>query len=735
MALGVVDVSRNVGHAAGQPQISDVQLGFGGRYKVGCWTPVLVTLTGGTDPISAKLRLVTLDGDGTNVAYESSGKNLSIAPGKVLQVIRYVKFGRVQASLRIDLVNEDQTYASRELSSGEFPLPLITTRRLIVTLGESRILDDATRRRISGRENLSFASLDTAHSLPEKWIGYEGLDTLVVTTAENELLDQISPQQLVALERWVRLGGRMILSVGARGHEVFEGQRRGMTQLARFCPGTFVDVTALRSAAALESFSGASQRLDLGRGRDAGIPMTVLKDVRGQIEVSERGIQGLQPLVVRSPYGFGQIVFVAIDLDGPKLRDWTGRSRLTSRVLRGSRQDVASVGEEPVSRRVAHVGYQDLVGQLRSSLDRFSGVMVVPFFWVAGLVLVYVLLIGPGDYLLLTRFVGRMPWTWVTFPLISLLFCGLAWFLYHQLKEDRVRINQIDLVDVDAESSLVRGSMWAHVYSPATKTYNFSLEQASFARPLNIQPPEMVLSWHGLPGKGLGGLNTTSKATSFAPEYRVSMNADITDTPIQVTSTKALMGRWWGKANLAGTAHLEADTDGLLQGEVVNPLPCELTDCVVLFANWMYRLDAVSGTLAPGETTSVHNENPLNLEWRLTRRRVLEAEDVHVPWNQTNLDIPEILEIMMFHDAAGGDGYTRLTHRYQPFVDLSHQLNSGRAILFGRCETPATELTTDEPAARDAYDRRWTFCRVLFPVENWRREEAVARSLSASNDE
>ena len=331
--------------------------------------------------------------------------------------------------------------------------------------------------------------------------------------------------------------------------------------------------------------------------------------------------------------------------------------------------------------------------------------------------------------------VRRGPW--VTFPLLSLLFIGLALFLHHRLKDDRVRINQIDIVDVDTIDSLVRGSVWAHVYSPITRTYNFSLNAASLATPITVRPPEMVLSWQGLPGSGLGGLDTISRATPFAPEYHVSMDANITDTPIQVTSTKALIGRWWGEANLADTdrVHLEADADGLLKGQIVNPLPGELTDCVVLFANWMYRLDAVSGSLAPGESTPVDIERPLNLEWRLTRKRVVEAEDVHVPWNQGNLDIPRILEIMMFHEAAGGDTYTRLTHRYQSFVDLSQQLNSGRAVLLGRCKTPATELTSDQIATGDTYDRRWTFCRILFPVENWRREDSAKRSLSASQNE
>jgi len=49
---------------------------------------------------------------------------------------------------------------------------------------------------------------------------------------------------------------------------------------------------------------------------------------------------------------------------------------------------------------VASTGITDLSGQLRGALDQFAGVSLVPFSVVAGLVFLYILLIGPGDYLL-----------------------------------------------------------------------------------------------------------------------------------------------------------------------------------------------------------------------------------------------------------------------------------------------------------------------------------------------
>ena len=67
----------------------------------------------------------------------------------------------------------------------------------------------------------------------------------------------------------------------------------------------------------------------------------------------------------------------------------------------------------PIRRRY---GYTDLSGQLRSSLDKFTGVKVIPFALVAMMIVGYILLIGPGDYFLLKKVFRRMEWTWFTFP-------------------------------------------------------------------------------------------------------------------------------------------------------------------------------------------------------------------------------------------------------------------------------------------------------------------------------
>ena len=82
-------------------------------------------------------------------------------------------------------------------------------------------------------------------------------------------------------------------------------------------------------------------------------------------------------------------------------------------------------------------------------MDQFREVPPVPFAIVAGLVVIYILLIGPIDYLIVKKWFKRMELTWITFPIWVVLFSVGAYVLAYWLKGDQLRVNQAELVDID----------------------------------------------------------------------------------------------------------------------------------------------------------------------------------------------------------------------------------------------------------------------------------------------
>jgi hypothetical protein len=316
-----------------------------------------------------------------------------------------------------------------------------------------------------------------------------------------------------------------------------------------------------------------------------------------------------------------------------------------------------------------------------------------------------------------------MEWTWLTFPLVVALVCVAAYLLAYWLKGDQIRVNQIDLVDVDVASGQMRGATWANVFSPRMESFDFTAEPRG---PDGEAMPDarVLMGWLGLPGNGLGGMNPHGNGPSLWGDefqYATDLNA-MTNVPIQVWSTKSLTARWNAPSTAYPAAEL-TEAKRSLSGKITNTLPFPLRDCVLAHGESAYEL----GTIAPGETVSLGAA--VNLKTFLTR--AVFGEGGHMsqqatPYNTSSKDLGYVLQKMMFYEAAGGRRYTHLTNSYQEFVDLSDLLKTGRAILVTQTPTPAVdghagaELLGDGKPLVRKQDQHGTMYRFIFPVKSGR---------------
>ncbi len=723
LTLGLLILCCLAGRACAQredsksPWIKQARVGFDDTIKVGCWTPVLLTVCGGEQGFSGQLLLRAPDSDGIPTLFATGVQSaITVAPGAEVTYWRYVKLGRTNGRILATLRNADGQVVAQHTISGLTPLN--AARQWVIVLGAEVGLDEAARF-LSRRSDAPFATgrLTLAAELPDRWIGWEGVDAVLVTTSEPGILEEMDALQFAALKRWVQLGGRMILSCGARAADVLDRDSRWYA----FGPGPFEMLTRRWRTVGLESYIRGSQRVP--EIADPS-PLAVFGGVRGRVDCYESlGGVNDHPILIRYPFGFGQITFLAVDLELQPLASWGEREQLIARLIRADADDGDSSAGADRLGQVTHVGFDDLTGQLRGALDQFEGVTLVRFSWVAALLVAYILFIGPLDFLGLRK-LGRPHWTWVTFPLMVTAACLIAYQLAHHLKGFRSKTNQVEIVDVDVEQALVRGTMWANLYSPEAEVPDIQVRPAS---PLVGEPQDsdVVVSWQGLPGNGLGGMDTSARVGQLSDGYTVFSGGSsdqlqqpaIRELPVHTASSKAIVARWWlDLPELGEYADLQVGEGGLLYGHVVNPLDVELSNCAVYFDNWAYRLNR---RLGPGDRVDLDFESPLDLRWQLTRRRLVDASDVSTPWDRADFsDVRRILEMMMFHRAAGGRNYTRLGDGYQQFVDLTHQLKLGRAILVGRVQKPAAELRRDGRDVRDELDVNWTYYRVAFPVKS-----------------
>lgn len=700
-------------------QIQSAVAGFDGIYKAGYWTQILMKLKAGPKGASGRLNLLTEDGDGVPVIFPAEQNALlDLQPGDLATVRLYAKAGPQRSTWQVQLRDgdEDRVLWSQRLN---VPPPQRATRELLVTIGaDPGVATGASLVKRPEEVSLLIAPVKGAVDLPDRVWGYEGVERLVLIAGENSLVDDLSPQQWVVLHEWVARGGKLILSIGARGSELLEpGQ-----PLAKFVPGKFADLQPLREVSGLAHY--ASTDFPRKSLTDARRPVVVhLSDRTGRVELEQGGQATNPPLIIRQPYGLGQVIFVALELDHPALVEWKGHTRLMSRLLPLGGPDADNLAAER-GHSITHLGYDDLVGQLRTVLDQFTGVTVVSFTAVAVVAITLLLLIGPADYFLIRYFNLPQSITWLTFPAVCLAFAAGTWYLGLLAHGSLTRVNQIEIVDLDVSQGIVRGTLWSHVYSPTGNNLQLSLSIAGNGT--NWQQVQGVADWQGLPGEGLGGLSSPQVALDASVPYLISPPgrvALVDSLPLRTASSKALAGRWWGQTELTKDLPvIRLNAYGHLEGDLKNPLPVKFTDCLLASGEWLYRIES----LKAGQTIKLSSLTALNLESRLMRREVIDSKDLSTPWNPNETDVSRIMQMLMLHDAVHGPTYTGLSHRYQPQIDLSEHIRLSRAVLMGRADQPAAMLKLAGISAEKLQQQTWTWYRLILPVQA--RETTATKS-------
>lgn len=731
LLVGHGGLARSASEPPTDARITQLNVGFSGEYKLGHWMPVWLAIQGGAEGFSGAIELSTVDSDNVNACFTATPDHrVELAPGERWSGWRYLKAGRltgrIRARLRSDAGSDAGSIVATRTIENASPHP--STWQWVITTGADVGVDDAKAFLARMTDQPVVATLQTdPGGFPDHWMGYEGVNVIVVPTGTESVLETLETRQFSALMRWLQLGGRLVLSAGRRAETVFDANHR----FHALRPGRFVELDPYWKASGLENFVQAAKPIRVSEASR----LAVFSELRGRTLCFE-GAGGTRdrPVITQYSVGFGTVTYVAVDLELPPIRDWPARPRLLARLLGGGGVDEDSGSGEDRGGQVTHLGFEDLTGQLRAAMDQFPGVTLVHFSWIAALVAVYILLAGPIDFFGLRR-LGRPLWTWMTFPLVVVLFCGLALWLSHSWKGARMQWNQVDIVDIDLEGQLVRGTTWGKLYSPRSTKLGLAVEPVvSWPRPRaeGKQEPEAFLSWQGLPGSGLGGMKAPATVGMPRDEYlvRYPLGSEsgaewggIEQLGIYPASTKGVFSRWAGRVEIDSKAQLTTDQFDLLEGVVTNPLDVELSRCSIYYQNWAYPL---RGPLAPGESVRIRNAQPRDLRWKLTGRSVEGMGETRSPWRGDNLaDVDRLVSLLMFHGAAGGQVYTGLTHRYQSFVDLSRHLRTGRAILVGRGKRAASRLTVTgsgqgeaAPVIDSEARRHWTYYRIMIPVHS-----------------
>lgn len=674
--------------------LAGMTVGIEGVYKNGFSTPITIktTLDAGT------VELSSFDSDGSPVAIS--------APLAGTSQTLYFPLGRANGSLGVRLYdNQNKVVLERQFEPRsvwpkdpeEKLAPFFygkpkTSQPLILVVGDEKIgLREAlSELRIREDRRPIIERIRRFESLPDQWIGYESVETLILTTTDPKFFEGIKYDdvRIKAISRWVQSGGRLVIFAGKDSLPLITDNGA----LSRLVPGTFDSkLREIRIANSITQYVPKAKNLVMTGSLDApylNVPFMTKPYADAVVELAEMET----PILVRRSYGLGTTTFFAADLAEVPISSWTGRSGLLIKMFGMDTDKTHQVSGEGM---LVQLGFSDLSGQLRSALDRFEGVRNVPFSIILILAFVYLLLIGPGDWYLTHRLLKKPNLTWITFPIYIVLFCVFVVWLGIHSKPTDVKLNRVDLIDVDQVSGTIRGTTWAGIYSPRDARYDFALSlppMKPFAASsdqgipkLDFVQPQMSLSWLGLQGTGLGAMSPKTITIPFwrEPYRQGTPSSQLDGVPIQVHATKSLMARWLYQSEVSGKSQLK-DFDSVPIGTVVNPYPVPLQNAVLFYNRWALNL----GTLAPGETK-------LDIKTPKTERHLVIGTTENAfsdiaggiahrgltRYNTESTNIPYILRAMTFFRLIGGYEALGLDNSLQHYVDLSEQLQFGRAIL------------------------------------------------------
>lgn len=468
---------------------------------------------------------------------------------------------------------------------------------------------------------IALASITDVDDLPDQWFGYDAADLVVLTTADGDFARRLfgpnptpaDEAKRAALQEWVRRGGRLVISLGANA-------AAALPRLGELLPYALKPGAPTRGMAQLALYwnaretSQASVMVGNLVAKGAPFPLANLtpradRAARLLIPPPSRQADDPEPVAVQAGFGLGRVTLIGFDLDRPPFTDFTLRAEFWDWILREGGASKASVGNEGKTGTVG-AGPSDeedeLALALRTHADTFDGVPVVSFGWVAFLIALYALLIGPVEYYFLRKILGRPELTWLTFPLIVLTVCVAAYLTAVAAKGRELRVNKLDVVEVDPASGRVYGTTLFTVFSPRIDNYTIGVTPAEGWTENQYEPGGTLLGWVGSPQAGRTAL--VRRKYSYHTDPAAHVVADgLDDVPIQVWSTKSFVANWAGKIASQSPVvesrleHPPGDPTKVI-GTFVNRMPFPaITDCVVFYAGQAFPLQP-GGTILTGQT-------------------------------------------------------------------------------------------------------------------------------------
>ncbi|HEY6609350.1 MAG TPA: hypothetical protein VI277_09160, partial [Candidatus Limnocylindria bacterium] len=405
----------------------------GGRYEISGWLAVSVTLVNSGAPTDGYLTAETESG--------TVRRYVELPAGARKVVPLYVEPEAFQREVSISYIEPNGTVSASaevrvlEQVSGQVAIVGDTTGTLRPQVLAS---DEGSR-----PEPISLAVAD----IPERPEPLGGVSTIVWAADSTSL----TSGQLGSLERWMADGGQLVV-VGGTDWQTRTAGFADALPLSGLASADGTSLAALAAWAGQDEASLDPSTVSTGRVHDDARAIVTADD--GSVIISMR------------PFGAGSIVLVGADLAVEAFRAWEGAPRVWDRIVPSSAvfdQFFGGAGQ----RDEMHAAMSGALGTL-PTLQVPSAELLL------GVIVAYILLIGPVSYLVLRR-IDRRELAWVTAPLLIVTFSACSYGIGRSMKGSDVIVNQVAVVRTSPTGAAL-AETFAGVFSPDRSTYDLTVD-------------------------------------------------------------------------------------------------------------------------------------------------------------------------------------------------------------------------------------------------------------------
>jgi len=523
-----------------QGQVSlAVQVGYAGYFREGHWIPVLVTIQNKGDAINGEVRVRT---DGVSGLSETTYRTpLELNRDARQQIFLYVSLQSSTQKVQVEIVDQNQ-HVVQSISSS------------IHVANQSDILHAVVTESASGAIDLTSVKLGTGRSHQANWAmenippladALSGLDVMLFYDVNTVGLDT------QAIQQWVMNGGHLIVA----GGNSWRGTVVGLEPLLPVTPEGTVE---------LESLVPLATYLRVARGPlDDTILATQSTPLAHTQTLLE--IDGV-PIIVRWRYGGGVVDFLAVAPNEEPLRSWNDKNELWHTLL-------SSVNQQPSWSK----GIQNWDLAREATLTTSNAVLPT-FIQLCGFLVLYIVLVGPLNYMILRR-MNRREWAWLTIPVLIGLFSVLAYTVGFNLRGNVAIVNRLTVARVWPGNEQAHVTGLLGIQSPRRAAYTAAVDRGMMLRTL----PEI--------GTGLSGPATITEGTRFMAE----------DVPIDAGTVASFVTNGYAEAPLIEAAavwHLNDTPSPSIEVRIKNLSSVTLNESVFL-------IKGVSREIGSSDTAAV----------------------------------------------------------------------------------------------------------------------------------